>query len=432
MARGLTLQPPALLRRAEGTRVFLCFAAAYVLSYAFRSINAIIAPELVADLRLSNADLGMLSSAYFLTFAAMQLPVGIWLDRRGARRVEAALLLVAAAGAVVFATASSLQALWVGRALIGAGVSACLVAAYSSYRRWFPGSRQSQLSAWMLMAGSAGALMTTLPAQAVLPWLGWRGLFWVMAGLLVACAAALYLGLRRVERRGQRLGRDARAGQSRPLYGGASAYGALFRHPAFLRVLPFGLVNQASFMAVQTLWAGPWMTDVLGFGLDATAAILFAFNIALLAGYLLLGWLAPRRAGNAADAARLVVIGAGLTLALQAAIVGWATPAAWWLWPLLALCGSTLALILSTLSLSFPAEMAGRANTTYNLLVFGGSFVVQWGLGVGIDAFRDIGLAQAQAFRAAFAVLLGLQLVSYLWFVLAPRAEAAQRRGAAR
>ncbi len=468
---GLSMRPSSLLRRSEGALVFACFAAAYVLSYALRTINAVIAPELIADMRLSNADLGLLSSAYFLAFAAMQLPVGQWLDRRGVRRVETVLLLVAAVGALVFALAGSAATLWLGRALIGAGVSACLMASYTAYRRWFPTARQSQLSVWMLVAGSGGALMTTLPVQAVLPWLGWRGVFLVMAGLLLVSALALYRGLARVERRSARLARGAErrrtvdhpadiavdigtrsvtesaidgaidsgigsaarsatgsatdgatvAAQAPPDATMAGGYRALLRHPAFVRVLPFGLLNQAGFMAVQTLWVGPWLVDVLGFGPGRTAQILFLFNIALLAGYLLLGWLAPRRARDPVESARLVMVGAGLTLVLQAAIVAWTAPAAWLLWPLLALCASTLSLILSTLSLSFPAAVAGRANTTYNLLVFGGSFLIQWGLGVAIDLFREAGLPQGDAFRAALGGLLGLQLVGYLWYALVPR-----------
>ncbi|NSX06936.1 MFS transporter [Cupriavidus gilardii] len=428
------MRPSSLLRRGEGALVFVCFAAAYVLSYGLRTINAVIAPELIADMRLSNADLGLLSSAYFLAFAAMQLPVGQWLDRRGVRRVETVLLLVAALGALVFALAGSAATLWLGRALIGAGVSACLMASYTAYRRWFPTARQSQLSVWMLVAGSGGALMTTLPVQVVLPWLGWRGVFLVMAGLLLVSALALYRGLARVERRSARLARGAERARvfvdsvdglhdtpALPAGEMAGGYRALLRHPAFVRVLPFGLLNQAGFMAVQTLWVGPWLVDVLGFGPDRSAQILFIFNIALLSGYLLLGWLAPRRARDPVESARLVMIGAGLTLVLQAAIIAWTAPAAWLLWPLLAMCASTLSLILSTLSLAFPAEVAGRANTTYNLLVFGGSFLIQWGVGIAIDLFREAGLPQADAFRAALGGLLALQLVGYLWYALVPR-----------
>lgn len=413
--------PRALLRRGEAARVFACFAAAYVLSYAVRSINAVIGPDVMAELRLTNADLGLLSSAYFLSFAAMQIPLGWWLDRRGARKVETVLLLVAGVGALVFATAQSAAALWLGRALIGAGVSACLMGAYTTYRVWYPASRQSQLSVWMLVAGSGGALMTTLPVQAVLPWLGWRGVFLVMAALLFLSALALYRGLARVERRTGRILRATASVTPARGAGVAAAYRALLRHPTFVRVLLFGLFNQASFMALHTLWAGPWMRDVLGYDATTTAEILFVFNLALLAGYLILSWLAPRMARTVPETSRLVVAGGALALALQIAIALAAHPSAWLLWPLLALCASCLSLILSTLSQAFPEDMAGRANTTYNLVVFGGSFLIQWGLGVAIDAFRDTGLPLPDAFRAAFGVLLCLQCIGFAWYLLVPR-----------
>ncbi|UUZ50745.1 MFS transporter [Massilia sp. B-10] len=150
-------------------RVFLCFAFGYLLSYALRSINAVIAPSLLTELDLSNADLGLLSSAYFIAFGCMQLPLGIWLDKFGPRRTESALLLVAACGALVFATSSTLTGLWIGRALIGIGVSACLMAALKGYRLWFPMAQQGQLASWMLVAGTSGALSATVPVTLLLP-----------------------------------------------------------------------------------------------------------------------------------------------------------------------------------------------------------------------------------------------------------------------
>ena len=191
----------ATLRGALAARVFACFALGYLLSYALRAINAVIAPSLMAELGLSNADLGLLSSAYFVAFGCMQLPLGIWLDKYGSRRTEAALLLCAAAGAVVFATSTSLAGLWLGRALIGVGVSACLMAAFKAYRLWFAPERQSQLASWMLVAGTAGALSATVPVTLALPLLGWRGIFWVVAALLLLVAAAIFFLLRDVELR---------------------------------------------------------------------------------------------------------------------------------------------------------------------------------------------------------------------------------------
>jgi sugar phosphate permease len=143
--------------RGLGLRVFLCFAGAYLLSYAFRSVNAVIAPVLVADMGLSNADLGLLSSAYFVTFASMQLPLGIWLDKYGARKTESALLLFAAAGAAIFAMSTSLSGLWIGRALIGVGVSSCLMAPFKAYRQWYAPERLSQLTSWITDTESSGA-----------------------------------------------------------------------------------------------------------------------------------------------------------------------------------------------------------------------------------------------------------------------------------
>lgn len=114
-------------------RLFAPFAFGYFLSYLFRTVNAVIAPDLARDLGLQPASLGLLTAAYFLAFAAFQLPLGVLLDRFGPRRVEAGLLLVAAAGALVFARAESLGGLIAGRALIGFGVSSCLMAAFKGF-----------------------------------------------------------------------------------------------------------------------------------------------------------------------------------------------------------------------------------------------------------------------------------------------------------
>ena len=136
---------PHYLHGRLGMRVVMVFAAAYFLSYAFRAINAVIAPALMADLQLSNADLGLLSSAYFAGFACLQLPLGVWLDKYGPRRTESALLAFAALGAAIFASSDTLLGVWIGRALIGVGVSACLMAAFKAFRVWYPPERQSQL-----------------------------------------------------------------------------------------------------------------------------------------------------------------------------------------------------------------------------------------------------------------------------------------------
>ncbi len=176
-------------------RMFVIFAAAYVMSYAFRAVNAVIAQPLVQELGLTAGQLGFLASAYFLSFALMQLPVGVMLDRYGPRRVEAVLIGFAALGALLFAVADSYLVLWLGRALIGVGVSACLMAAVKAYSLYFRPHMQASLSSWMLVAGSLGALAVTTPVEASLPVLGWRGVFGVAAVLCVLAGLALWFAL---------------------------------------------------------------------------------------------------------------------------------------------------------------------------------------------------------------------------------------------
>ena len=418
------------LAGTRAVRVFLCFAAAYFLSYAFRAVNAVIAPALMRDVGLSNADLGLLSSAYFVSFACLQLPLGVWLDKYGARRTEAALLLLAAAGAAIFALSTSLLGLWIGRALIGAGVSSCLMAPFKAYRTWYAPARQSQLASWMLVAGTAGALASTMPVAAALPSIGWRGVFWIMSALILMAAAAIFWLLKEVESE-RATSAAAVAAPIQEQGGTIDGYARIFGNPYFRRMALLGIFNQGTFIALQTLWAGPWMITVLGMNARQTSEILFVFNLSLLFGYIGLGWWAPRHVSHDGKRGwpveRAVTAGLAGTLAVQAAIAAISAPWAWLLWPLLAVFVTVTTLIQTHVSLSFPAALAGRANTAYNLLLFIGAFGVQWGMGLLIDAFKLRGASPAGAMQAAFALCLALQAAALLAFVLnrAKRAPAA-------
>lgn len=409
----------ATLRGALAARVFACFAAGYLLSYALRAINAVIAPSLTAELGLSNADLGLLSSAYFVAFGCMQLPLGIWLDKYGARRTEAALLLCAAAGAAVFATSTSLAGLWLGRALIGVGVSACLMAAFKAYRLWFAPERQSQLASWMLVAGTAGALSATVPVTMALPLLGWRGIFWVVAGLLLLVAAAIFFLLRGVE---QRFGQALPAAAP----GADGGYRRIFGSAYFWRMGVLGLANHGIFFALQTLWAGPWLMTVLGKTQQQTGNILFVFNLVLLLAYLALGWAAPRLVARGWNTHRLIGIGIAGMLLAQGAMLTTSAPLAWLLWLPLAMCVPVTTLVQSNVALAFPAALAGRANSAYNLQLFIGAFATQWGFGILVDAFKRHGAAPADAFRMTLAIVIAVQAVAWLSFLFSRAGPAAK------
>jgi len=134
-------------------RVFFPFALGYAISYFYRNANAIIQSNLVDELGLGPADLGILTSAYFFSFAVFQLPLGILLDRYGPRRTEAVLLLFAALGSWIFSNAETSSGLVLGRLLIGLGVSACLMAAFKAFVIWFQSKRLPMINGMQMVAG---------------------------------------------------------------------------------------------------------------------------------------------------------------------------------------------------------------------------------------------------------------------------------------
>ncbi|MEK9720331.1 MAG: MFS transporter, partial [Quisquiliibacterium sp.] len=342
------------LSGALALRVFACFGAAYFMSYALRSVNAVIAPDLVGEFGLSNSQLGALSSAYFFSFALLQLPLGVSLDRFGSRPTHASLLLVAAAGCATFALAQDFVALWIGRALVGAGVAGALMAALKGYRFWYPAERQQQLAAWMLVVGTGGALAVTLPVQLLVEQIGWRGVFWVAAGLMLLCAAAIWTLVPRDEEQ-----------QVHPAEPGSiwSGYLEVFRDRYFWRFAPAAMVVQGTFISMQSLWAGPWFRRVLGMSAVESANALFVFNLVLLCAYIGLGAALPALSRAGWSTFRIVSVSTVFVLVLQAWI-GLADAAlAWMLWLPFAVLSTGYIVLQPHVCTTFPPALTGRAYT---------------------------------------------------------------------
>ncbi len=386
-------------------RLVPAYAAGYFLSYGLRSVNAVIAPELMQEFSISAAGLGLLTSAYFLAFGLFQLPLGLLLDRFGPRRVEAALLLVAAAGCALFSVGISLQALAIGRALIGLGVSACLMASFKAFSQWFPSERLPSLTATIMVAGGLGALTASVPVELALPLLGWRGVFMVVAGLLVVTAVFL-LSVPDREVNGQR---ESIGQQLRSL-------GSIYGNRTFWRFAPQGTFTVGGFMAIQGLWAVPWLIEVNGVARGDAAGVLFFMSLAMLLGFLFVATCSVWLGRKGISPMALLTTGMALALVVELAIVfNLARPQ--WVWPLLGLSFSLGNIAYSQLTASFPVALSGRVNTALNLLVFIGAFGLQWGIGAAVDAFASGGMARADAFRASFSALLVVQALSFAWFL---------------
>jgi predicted MFS family arabinose efflux permease len=391
--------------------IFAAFAFAYFFSALLRAVTATLAPAFGAELGLTASDLGLLAGAYFLGFAAMQLPLGSALDRFGPKRVLLAFMSVAVVACAAFALARSLPGLLLARALIGVGVAACLMAPLTCFRHRFSAPLQLRANSWMLMTGSLGMLASTVPVQVLLPLTGWRGLFWLLAGGLALAMLAIALAVPRDEH--PAAPKLARTAPATPRGG----YATIFAQPTFVRLLPLGFFVYGGLVAVQSLWAGPWLTDVAGRSPAGAARGLFAINLAMLFAFLTWGVVMPRLAARGWTAQRLIALGVPFSLVLLVALIvagPRAGAAGWALW-----CVSCtfVSLAQPAVGQAFDSARAGRALSAYNLVIFGGVFCVQWGIGVLIDALVAAGWGRVAAFQAAFAVFAATCAASYLWFL---------------
>lgn len=386
-------------------RIVPAFAAGYFLSYGLRTVNAVISPELARDFSASASELGLLTSAYFLAFGAFQLPLGLLLDRFGPRRVEAALLLVAAAGCALFGLAPTLDGLVLGRALIGIGVSACLMASFKAFSQWFPVEMLPSLTGTIMVAGGLGALATSVPVEAVLPLIGWRGVFLLLAGLGTAVALGLFFSVP-----------DKASDHHESLRDQLAGLGRIFLTRSYWRFAPQGSLIVGGFMAIQGLWAVPWMITVNGMSRTDAAEVLFSMGIAMLIGFLFVALATVPLARRGVTPMRLLTGGMATALLVEAAIIAELAPP-WLLWSLLGLCFSLGNLAYSQLVSRFPTHLSGRVNTALNLLMFAGAFSLQWGFGAAIDAVTASGAIPADAFRFTFGALLLAQALAFLWFL---------------
>lgn len=393
--------------------VLLPFSAGYFLSYLYRTVNSVIGDDLVRDIGLSAGDIGLLTSVYLLTFALFQIPLGVLLDRFGPRRVNASLLLIAAAGAAIFAVGEDRLTLIIGRALIGLGVSACLMGSFKVITQWYPQHRWPVCNAVIMAAGGLGAVAATEPVNWALSITDWRGVFLALAAVTVAVSLILFMV---VPDRQEGVSRSTLKEQLREM-------GTVYRSPAFRALAPLVIVATAANLAIQGLWAGPWLRDVAGMARQDVFATLFILNIGLLLGVIFTGVVAA-----AAQRLRLTLgqLLGGYTIAfcaLQSLIVFNAPVSPAILWFLFGFLSYGMLYSYPMLAGHFPLAYAGRANTAINLVAFIGGFGAQFAIGAIIDQFDNPSPERyaPEAYAAAFGALLVLQVAAYLWFLISYR-----------
>ena len=405
-----------VLPRRAAVWVFVAFACAYFLSALLRAITATLSPGLTVEFGLHAQDLGLLAGGYFLGFSATQLPMGHWLDQKGPKKVVLSFLGVAVVGCLVFAWATSFSGLLFARVLIGVGVSACLMAPMTGYRRWLNADKQQRANSWMLMTGSLGMLSSTLPVQWLLPWMGWRWMFVILAILLL-----LSMWLMRWQVPVWRLPESAPSADtssSLKTSGGILAsYAPVWKNAYFKSLAPMGFFSYGGLVAMQTLWAGPWMVKVCGYTPLEAATGLFWVNVSMMVTFWLWGLVTPHLYARGLDANRLMTYGVPLNFMVQIYIITSGADAGALAWALFCMSTSVVALSQPAVGMAFPPALAGRGLSAYNLVVFLGVFVVQWGVGLMVDGFTTQGLAEPEAFRAAITVYLVCCVLAYAHFL---------------
>jgi MFS family permease len=392
--------------------VLLPFAAGYYLSYVFRTINAVIATSLASEFKLGPAELGFMTSVYFLAFVAVQLPAGIALDRYGPRRVQGVLLLIAATGSLLFATADSVAGLMLGRALIGFGVAMSLMAGLKAIVLWVPPARVALANGCVVMLGALGAMTATAPAEILIAYLGWRGLFLLLTWLCVVSALIIYAVVPEASLRRQ--------------HAAAPPLGlrAIYTDHRFWRIAPLSAMTMATCWSIQGLWAAPWLTQVEEFAHAQVVAHLFAMAVALSAGALLLGVVADRLRRRGLSPQTLLAAIAGGAILAQLSIISRAPVPAYSAWIIIAVAGAATVLSFASLAERFAKEASGRANAALNLLHVGGAFLIQCLTGFVVALWPEHnGHHPPIAYQTAFAVNLALHVSALTWFLLPSRAS---------
>ena len=379
--------------------IFIIFTSAYFLSYFFRLTNAVIAPDLTAELGLNAAQLGLTTSVFFATFAAVQIPLGIGLDRWGPRWVTSSLMGVGVLGSLTFAMAPSFLWLTIGRGLIGIGMAGILMGSLKAFSQWYPPEKFATMSGLLVGIGSTGALFAATPLAWLNNQVGWRTVFIGMAGVTLAVAAVIMT-----------VGRNTPPGVEWPKtdkrQGGV---GQVLRDSRFWRIAPVSMFASGTGLAFQGLWAGPYLFDIHGLTEIEGGNLLLLIAIGATAGFILSGWIADRF-----ELPKVVLFGTGFFAVVQIVLaLRPPLPIVGTMYLLFGFGGAFNILVLAHIRRLFPDAITGQAITAINLFGFAGTFLLQWLMGVIIGSFT-IGANGAYPPQAYTTVLVVTALCNLL------------------
>ena len=392
--------------------IFFVFACGYFISALLRAITATLSPLLTSEFNLTAGDLGLLAGGYFLGFASMQIPLGYLLDKHGPKKIVSSFLLIAIIGATAFSLAESFAGLLISRILIGVGVSACLMGPLTGYRIWFADEYQQRANAWMLMVLSMGFVFSTLPVQILLPIIGWR---WIFIGIAILILIIILLTLLFIPPWKNKINNDQKKNNG--------SLSDVWKNNFFISTIPLGLFNYGGMIAIQTLWAGPWMVRVSGYTPLESATGLFWINGTMLVSFFIFGYILPKITKLGFKTMKLMKIGLPISYLSLLIIIISGENAGTIHFTIYILTSIVLTLTQPAVALSFPTNLAGKSLTSFNLLIFVGTFIMQWGIGLVIDLSLYLKNDETQSFQISFTVYLIICILSYSYFIMKNKNE---------
>jgi nitrate/nitrite transporter NarK len=399
------------------TRYILAMAPglglAFILSQFLRSIPAVIAPDLRAELELTAGQLSALPAALFFGSAIMQLPAGVLLDRFGPRITVAAFLLITSSGVLGFSLATTTTGLTAWLLVTGWGIAPVFMGTIVLLSRWVRRDRLATMTALTVGVGGTGMLLSASPFAAATEAFGWRDTLSAVSVFAIALIGVILLTVR-----DRPPDSPAPPGPNESLIQVIRGLAVVFREPKLYAIGCIGGITVGCFLTFRALWVGPYLNDVFGSDLIARGNIIFMISLAWLVSAVAIGPL-----DRIFDTRRIIVaVGAtfmAFWFALLAVADGSSLTFAVGVMVALGLCSGLSSPIFAHARALFPDRYVGRLVTAINLFIWGGVFLVQIATGLFIDAFPAdaLGRTPAEAYRWTFAILAGLLLVAVIFYL---------------
>lgn len=398
------------------------FACGYLLSTLLRGVTAALAPYFTQEFSVTPAELGLLAGSYFFGFALLQLPIGMLLDRYGVRLVLVWSLLVAALSCLLFALASSYHGLFWSRFLCGIGVSAAYIAPLTAARLWASHALQQRINAWLLMTGSLGLVLGTLPAESLASYFGWRSVFLILSGSFALLSISIAVIAPPHKTAAAKIPKPATISKFLLL----NSYLPIVKSPIIWRVGVLVVINYAILVALQTLWVGPWLTNLSGETTRGASIGLLYINFLTLVVFLIMGYLSPGLMSSPQDAEKLLKYGTLPSIAVLAWIAYLGADANWYHFAAFCVIAWPISVTHPLIGQHFPPDEAGRAIAFINLLLFVGVFAWQSSFGVMISALSaPFGLTLA--YQLSLLVLIGFSVFGFGFFWVFHQKDSAEK-----